>query len=107
MYLPFDYNLALHLDFPLRSECADGVILGPSLLVSSGILVFFFFRINNLTHFLGLYIPFRNFGLFLSAPFLFCSVFVPFPLILKKVGIKHLVCVSEEEEERTFSAVIL
>lgn len=42
MYSPFDYNLAFHLDFPLRTECTDWVILGPRLLVNFVL----FFTIN-------------------------------------------------------------
>lgn len=60
MYLPFGYNLAfLFLDFPLRTECAGWVILGPSLLFSFVLFftinlipsVFYTFPLENLVFF--------------------------------------------------------
>lgn len=82
MYSPFDYNFAFHLDFPLRTECADWVILGPRLLVSFVL----FFTIT--------YIPsvFYTFPLETLVFFslLICSEFIPFTFILKKMGNKHL-----------------
>ena len=74
-----------------------------NLLVS--LVLFCFSTINTWTPSLVLlYIPFRNLGLFPSVSFLFCSVFISLPVILKKTRNKFLVCVSEEKEG-SFSAV--